>query len=282
MNPRVKTAKPQPVRRRRVRGPLAHDPDTGETTELEPREVAVTGPEAEARCLLARLAPVYAQHVEFYAKEYAGSPEPTTPRERADAFVEHSRETTAETPARKLTWRHLSAVAQTDVQGALDLWERIKQEAREDVATGTYVSEAVYPNAAPFDRARQFAVREEMADGWKPQNGIEHTLIDMLALSYSLWLHWTGLAHTWATSFVEGNTGGVYDRLERTRGWKPPRVSEAEAVEQAHRLADSYNRQFLRTLRQLRDLRRYAPPVIVNNGGQVNVANQQVNLSAAD
>ena len=60
------------------------------------------------------------------------------------------------------------------------------------------------------------------------------------------------------------------------RQWKVPRFTEGMAIDQATRLADSYNRQFLRTLRQLRYLRRYAPPVIVNNGEQVNVANQQV------
>jgi len=39
---------------------------------------------------------------------------------------------------------------------------------------------------------------------------------------------------------------------------------------------------FLRTLRRLRDLRHYSPPVIVNSGGQVNVAidgGQQVNIA---
>jgi hypothetical protein len=42
---------------------------------------------------------------------------------------------------------------------------------------------------------------------------------------------------------------------------------------------------FLRTLRQMRDLRRYTPPVIVNNGGQVNVAangGQQVNVQQTE
>jgi hypothetical protein len=37
-------------------------------------------------------------------------------------------------------------------------------------------------------------------------------------------------------------------------------------------LFKKYNRQFLRVLRQLRDLRRYSPVEIQNNGGQVNVA----------
>ena len=69
---------------------------------------------------------------------------------------------------------------------------------------------------------------------------------------------------------------------KKERGWRPPRIEAADAIDKAHRLADGYNRQFLRVLRQLRDLRRYAPPVIVNNGGQVNVAangGQQVNVS---
>jgi len=61
-------------------------------------------------------------------------------------------------------------------------------------------------------------------------------------------------------------------------GWKSPYQSEADAVDQAPRLADGYNRQFLGVLRQLRDLRRYAP-VVIQNAQQVNVGNQQVNDS---
>ena len=45
-------------------------------------------------------------------------------------------------------------------------------------------------------------------------------------------------------------------------------------------MADRFNRLFLRTLRALRDLRRYAPPVIVQNAGQVNVGAQQVNVGS--
>jgi hypothetical protein len=46
-------------------------------------------------------------------------------------------------------------------------------------------------------------------------------------------------------------------------------------------MADRFNRLFLRTLRQLRDLRRYAMPVTINNPQQVNIAaegGQQVNV----
>ena len=46
-------------------------------------------------------------------------------------------------------------------------------------------------------------------------------------------------------------------------------------------MADRFNRLMLRTRRGLRDLRRYGP-VIVQNAGQVNVADQQVNVSVPE
>jgi hypothetical protein len=58
-------------------------------------------------------------------------------------------------------------------------------------------------------------------------------------------------------------------------------VSDAEALDQAAAMVDRFNRIFLRTLRALCDMRRQTKPVIVRNGGQVNVAQQQVNLSTA-
>jgi hypothetical protein len=68
------------------------------------------------------------------------------------------------------------------------------------------------------------------------------------------------------------------DRIKGTN-WRPPRVSDAEAMDRAAAMADRFNRIFLRTLRALRDLRRYATPVVVQNAEQVNVAGQQVNIA---
>ena len=44
-------------------------------------------------------------------------------------------------------------------------------------------------------------------------------------------------------------------------------------------MADRFNRLFLRDLRALRDLRRYAPAVVVQGSAQINVAEQQVNVN---
>ena len=44
-------------------------------------------------------------------------------------------------------------------------------------------------------------------------------------------------------------------------------------------MVDRFNRLFLRTLRALRDLRRYAPSVTVQHAAQVNIGGQQVNMA---
>jgi len=49
-------------------------------------------------------------------------------------------------------------------------------------------------------------------------------------------------------------------------------VGEQNAIEHAMQMMDRYNRLFLRTLRQLRDLWRYSKPITINNPRQVNIA----------
>ncbi len=67
--------------------------------------------------------------------------------------------------------------------------------------------------------------------------------------------------------------------LVKTNGeWNPPRISDSDAINQAAAMADRFNRIFLRSIRALRDLRRYSATVIVQNAGNVNVAEQQVNV----
>jgi hypothetical protein len=60
-------------------------------------------------------------------------------------------------------------------------------------------------------------------------------------------------------------------------------LSASEYLERAYQMADRFNRMFLRTLRQMRDLRRYQMPVTINNPKQVNIAvegGQQVNVQS--
>ncbi len=70
------------------------------------------------------------------------------------------------------------------------------------------------------------------------------------------------------------------ERDARQRGaWQPPRLGEAEAVDRAALMSDRFQRQFLRLMRAYRDQRRLLGAVVVAAGGQLNVAEQQVNFS---
>jgi hypothetical protein len=65
-------------------------------------------------------------------------------------------------------------------------------------------------------------------------------------------------------------------------GWEPPRLSEAQAVEQAMGMVERFQRIFTRTLRALCDVRRRPLAVVVQGAGQVNIAEQQVNVAGQD
>lgn len=148
--------------------------------------------------------------------------------------------------------------------------------ADDELESGKRGARVAGENSDPYALARYLAIRDSFADQWKPQGGIESAMVEMLAIAYSLQMYWSEIAHERATRSYDAQR----EALKRYEGggWKSPYQSEADAVDQAHRLADGYNRQLLRVLRQLRDLRRYAP-VVIQNAQQVNVGNQQVNVS---
>jgi len=139
--------------------------------------------------------------------------------------------------------------------------------------------------------ARYLGVRESFADEWNPQGGIEIALVDMLTQTWFQWQYW--LEETVKRSqteprrenyrFVEWKQWNKEANPKQWSAghWDIPTVSEQEAITYAVQMADRFNRIFMRTLRQLRDLRRYSP-VTINNPSQVNIAadgGQQVNVS---
>jgi hypothetical protein len=95
-------------------------------------------------------------------------------------------------------------------------------------------------------------------------------MIDMMTIAFSLQMYWSEIAHQRSVEIYNNQEKEL--KRQENKGWKSPYQHEAGAIDQAYKLADSYNRQFLRVLRQLRDLRRYAPVIIQNNGGQVNIS----------
>jgi hypothetical protein len=233
---------------------------------------------AEAGVLARHAAAAYRDLVESYKNAYGlAHAEAVARADEPDPPGRHL--TMLEGPPDQVTWHDLERLGQRSPERMLERWEEIKQAAREELQTGDRAAAALEAFGSDCWRRAQFAaILSELAEGWQPRNGLERLLLDQMALAHSSMLDWMKTlaqyeAARWARERREQREG---------EGWDPPRVSEHQAVEQAAAMADRFNRMFLRTLRALRDLRRGPQPVFVQNAGQVNVGQQQVNVSGGE
>jgi hypothetical protein len=190
----------------------------------------------------------------------------------------------------KQTWQTLAFLADADPHAYARKWEQIRRVAEVDVAEGRLAARTIESEMSkPLDRARFEAMRDALAADWQPRGGVEWMLLDQLAVAYCQQLSWTERltqcsdeAAARDTRDLEGMRDRNNEQFLRDGSWLRPRLSDAECVEQAMTMVERWNKMALRVLRAMRDLRRYAPPVIVNNGGQINVAHQQVNHCPAE
>lgn len=204
------------------------------------------------------------------------------------ATPEVHRQAVKTAPSTSLGWQDFSMVAEADAEEGALLWERIRREARRDLRSGHLAAQSCEVEYdRPIQRARFLEIRSALIESWQPQNGMEIILIDQMTAAYAQQLHWTEeYSRRSRETAAEIQEDITYRRQSESHGfrygsWMPPKQREADAIEQAFLMADKWNRIFLRVLRQLRDLRRLCPPVIINNGGQVNVGQQQVNTATA-
>lgn len=170
------------------------------------------------------------------------------------------------------------------------VWRLIKDEARKEFESGHRMAATLETTSwqhLPWKRAEFLAIRDSFVAEWKPKGGIELAMIDTMAQAHCEYLYWCEMTHHRATT--EGKLMYSLEeerRIAEAQGhWIPPRVGEVAAIDHAAQMADRYNRLFLRTLRQLRDLRRYSTPLTINNPQQVNIAadgGQQVNIAKDD
>jgi hypothetical protein len=177
-------------------------------------------------------------------------------------------------PPEDVGWLELDAVSRSSLQEFLEVWVSIQAAARADLASGHAGASAVLlaERSSPWDLAKYLARREAMMREWQPRNGIEETLIDMLCQAHAAYSRWM-LVLSFRTGWP------ARELTEDEVKWELPRQDEAQALAQAAEMADRFNRMFMRTLRQLQDLRKSASAVVVQQAGQVNVGQQQVNVA---
>jgi hypothetical protein len=214
--------------------------------------------------------------VQAYEKHYSLTREEAVQRATETPLDGDQRALTC--PPDQVSWIDLHIIARTDPDRSTARWEEIKRAALDELRTGHRAAKAVEVgtlNEGAWQRAQFLALREELSAEWQPRNGIERQLLDTMAQAQASYLVW--LNRLTVYTGLESCTNDR--RIQDSGKWQPPRVSDADAIEQAGAMMDRFNRIFLRTLRALCDMRRHSNPVIVQNGGQMNVAHQQVNLN---
>lgn len=181
------------------------------------------------------------------------------------------------TPSEHIGWPSLADVAERDPDKAADVWERIRDDARDELTTGHRAARALEWQGRPWDRARFLAIRSMLIEEWQPRGGIELALLDQMAIAHSQFLEWSERLFVQAAS--EARTLSRDVKFDSSGSWDPPTVEAAAAIDQAGAMAERWQRLFVRAARALRDLRRFGPAVVVNGAAQVNVAAVQQNVT---
>ena len=264
---------------RRVERTYGQKYDDGSQTEIT-KITEKSVERAESLTIVQEMTRAFVGAVEFYKADWGGAKPHDEAVKSALSMNEWRQKYVEGLEPEKVDWTHLAAVAELSLEDSLSLWARIREAADDELESGRRAAKVTGDNTQPYALAQFYAIRDSFADQWQPNGGIESAMIDMMTIAFSLQMYWSTIAHQRAVQIHNKQEKDL--NVWENKGWKSPYQYEAAAVEQAHKLADSYNRQFLRVLRQLRDLRRYSPVIIQNNGGQVNIGEQQVNMQKTE
>ncbi len=165
----------------------------------------------------------------------------------------------------EIDWHEIQAAVTQNLEKSSIVMKAIYDGAEEYLEAGLYASKALCLRK-PFKRMEFTAIRNGFIEEWQPRGGIEAGMVDMLAQCYVAWQFWLRMSFSIAHNFDDVEEQKKNSKKPYEGGaWKPPSITAAEYLDRANQMADRFQRMFLRTLRQLRDLRRYSQPVIVNN-----------------
>jgi hypothetical protein len=227
----------------------------------------------EARPLAREMAAALQEAVASYQQEEGLPTAGAAARVREDLL--EGEQLALECSPDRVTWSALGGLLERDPAKFLRRWAEVQGAAREELTTGHRASRPVEVHGStPWQRARFLALRQELADGWQPRNGIERQLLDTMAQAQTAAEFW--LQALTAKAAREAAAEEFYPQDNGRTG--TPRSAGSQAVEQAGAMVERFNRIFLRTLRALCGLRKAQPSVVVQSAAQVNVGRQQVNV----
>src|SRR5215211_1978649 len=93
-----------------------------------------------------------------------------------------------------ISWLDIDRLFRYHPDAAQQFWEDMKEQADKDFKSGHFAAQIFEGSdwqQDPWRRAHFIAVRDSFVDQFKPQGGIDYSMIDMLAATFALWMHWT-------------------------------------------------------------------------------------------
>ena len=254
-------------------------PDASRDLESAPESVPaaplINDLEAEIGSLSRQLARGYAELVEAHRRSWGITS--AEAEEKARMPRDQALEMVRTEPVEQLSWWMLTTAMEHDPEAVLAAWKRVGDAARQEWRSGHRTAQSLDHRGTPWDRARFLALRESFRDDWNPHGGIESALVDLLAQSFGTYLRWMERLEM----YVETECKLEDVKLKQEGYWMPPRVGEAKWMAWCAEQAEVAHRRFLMTLKSLQDLRRL-PAVSISTVGQLNIGQQQVNVSSAD
>jgi len=243
-------------------------------SDLTPAEPEPPRLVADGATLGHEMGRAYREMLSYYRKEMSLAEADARARSPGGGDLEHL----LETPPDQLSWWVLGRVAGQDPEQAQAIWERAAEQAFNELASGNRAARAVEASGTPWERAQFLAILQAFVRDLQPRGGVEAALVETLAQAYTTQLHW--LARLTILSNTEAQRQD--SEIKACGAWRPPTVEAAATLDQAAAMVDRFNRLFARTLRAFRDLRRYTPQVVVQNVGQLNLAQAQLNVAQTE
>jgi len=171
--------------------------------------------------------------------------------------------------AQYINWGDIGDLWNASPRDAIELWKAIRLEARDEFISGHYGArafEVLSWQHEAWRRAQYLAVRDGLIEEWKPRGASEFILIDQMTQSYVMQLHWTEVAMTRAHGDPRTETYEYRQWMERRKvedrvnqwhrgDWDIPYQHQADAIEQANRLIELWQKSFQRAARQLANIR---------------------------
>lgn len=132
------------------------------------------------------------------AVQKANNPQP-------DVSTEQEYQHILSQPVNSISWWAIAILFERDPAMAADVWEEIKQEARNEFLSGHRAAgglEVAEYQQEPWSRAQYLAVREGFIEQWQPKGAIEIAIIDMMAQAFSQYLFWNETVQRRATTQI--------------------------------------------------------------------------------